>query len=508
MQNPKIVVVEDEGIVAADLQDRLQALGYVVPITISSAEEAVVKIPQISPDLVLMDIVLKGQMDGIQAADILRREYDFPVVFLTSHSDQNTLNRARVTEPFGYIVKPFEERELHATIEMAFYRHKAERKLRKMERWLTTTLRSIGDAVIATDKMERITMMNPVAESLTGWRQLDALGLRFTEVFKVVHETTGEPIQCPVNKALNEGVIINLEEHAVLLSKNGERVPVDDSAAPIRDDEGNIMGCVVVFRDSTYRKSSEERLKKELAEQFEHRMKMQTAQLEEANKELEAFTYSVSHDLRSPISAIDGFAQALSEDYETTLDPEGKQFLGIIRKNAQRMGKMVEDFLRLARLGHKPLELTTVKMMPMVEEIVSDLKEAKGRKHVEVNISNLPDVQGDEPLLRQVWINLLSNAFKFSSHREKPLVEISTSTTDSEIVFLVKDNGAGFEMRFAERLFGVFQRFHPAEEFEGTGLGLAIVRRIVLRHGGRVWAKSERDKGAEFYFALPRSATA
>ncbi len=505
MLSPKIVVVEDEGIVAADLQDRLEALGYSVPTTISSAEEAIVKIPQINPDLVLMDIILKGEMDGIQAADVLRREHDLPVVFLTSHSDQNTLNRARVTEPFGYIVKPFEERELHATIEMAFYRHKAERKLRKMERWLTTTLRSIGDAVIATDKMERITMMNPVAEALTGWRQLEALGRSFTDVFKVVHEITREPIQCPVKRALAEGMVINLEENAVLIGKDGQEVPVDDSAAPIRDDEGEIIGCVVVFRDSTYRKSAEAKLKQELSHQFEERMRQQTARLEEANKELEAFTYSVSHDLRSPISAIDGFAQALSEDYENTLDPEGKQFLGIIRKNAQRMGKMVEDFLRLSRLGHKPLELKTVKTAEMVKEIVVDLTQHPGRKGAEIKIGALPNVQGDESLLSQVWTNLLSNALKFSSHRKKPLVEISATEDKDDIVFSVKDNGAGFDMKHADRLFGVFQRFHSPEEFDGTGLGLAIARRIILRHGGRIWAESQRDKGAQFFFALPKT---
>lgn len=507
MLTPKIVVVEDEGIVAADLQDRLRMLGYEVPNPIASGEEAVAKIPALRPDLVLMDIVLKGEMDGIEAADVLRREHDLAVVFLTSHSDQNTLNRARVTEPFGYIVKPFEERELHATIEMAFYRHKAEKKLRKMEQWLTTTLRSIGDAVIATDKMRRITMMNPVAESLTGWRQLDALGRDFTDVFRVVHESSRQTIPCPVEKALREGVIINLEEHAVLISKTGEEVPVDDSAAPIRDDEGEIIGCVVVFRDSTYRKNAEEKLKKTLAEQFEDRMRQQTAHLEEANKELEAFTYSVSHDLRSPISAIDGFAQALSEDYEATLDTEGQEFLGIIRKNAQRMGKMVEDFLRLSRLGHKPLALTTVKSSEIVEEILADLKRSPSGKNAAIRVEPLPEVQGDASLIRQVWTNLLSNAVKFSSHVDHPSVVVKATENPAEVVFTVEDNGAGFDMKHAERLFGVFQRFHSADQFEGTGLGLAIVRRIALRHGGRVWAESEVGKGASFHLALPKVAT-
>jgi PAS domain S-box-containing protein len=213
------------------------------------------------PDLVLMDIRLKGDMDGVEAAEEICTRFDIPVIYLTAYADENTLQRAKVTEPYGYILKPFEERELRTNIEMALYKYEMERKLKESERWLATTLRSIGDAVIATDAQGCVMFMNPVAEALTGWKQEEALGKDLTEVFHIMNEETCTVVESPVERALQEGVAVGLADHTILIARDGTKTPIDDSAAPIRDEKENITGVVLTFRDVTERRRAEEALK-------------------------------------------------------------------------------------------------------------------------------------------------------------------------------------------------------------------------------------------------------
>jgi len=262
MSNSRILIVEDEGIIAKDIQNTLNRSGYSVVGIASSGEEAIKKAMEIHPDLVLMDIVLKGAMDGVEAAEHIRDHFDIPVVYLTAYSDDTTLQRAKITEPFGYILKPFQEKELYTTIEMAIYKHTTQRKLKESEQWLATTLKSIGDAVIATNVNKLITFMNPVAEALTGWKQEEAIGKPLKDVFKVINEKTGKQADDPVATVLREGVIVGLSNHAVLIAKDGTKRPVDDSGAPIRDDKGGIIGVVLVFRDITDQKKAQEALQR------------------------------------------------------------------------------------------------------------------------------------------------------------------------------------------------------------------------------------------------------
>jgi PAS domain S-box-containing protein len=263
----QIMVVEDEGIVALDLQSRLQSLGYGVPAVASSGEEAIARAAENRPDLVLMDIKLKGEIDGVEAAEQIRARFQIPVIYLTAYADEATLQRARVTEPFGYILKPFEERELSATIEMALYRHDVERRSRESERWLFTTLKSIGDAVIATDGKGRISFINPVAETLTGWKHKEALGQDLTRVFHIINEETRTVIENPGMEALRTGVVTGLRNHTILIAKDGTEISIDDSAAPIRDDQENMTGVVLVFRDITKRRRAEEALQRKTRQQ-------------------------------------------------------------------------------------------------------------------------------------------------------------------------------------------------------------------------------------------------
>lgn len=261
MDSTRILIVEDEIIVAEDLAGQLRQLGHEVVGIASEGEEAVSMARRLEPDLILMDIRLMGSMDGIAAAETIRRERDVPVIYLTALSDPATLARAKNTEPFGYMLKPFNERELAIQIELAIYKHRAEREIRERGEWLRVTLRSIGDAVMAADADERITFVNPVAESLSGWTADEAVGRSVPEVFRIVSEETGRPVEEPVARALREGRVVPLPNGSALVTKDGRIVPVEDSAAPILDDKGRVIGAVLVFHDITEKHRAQEAIR-------------------------------------------------------------------------------------------------------------------------------------------------------------------------------------------------------------------------------------------------------
>lgn len=238
--------------------------------------------------------------------------------------------------------------------------------------------------------------------------------------------------------------------------------------------------------------------------QAERRLKENTAQIVAVNKELESFSYSVSHDLRAPLRAIDGFSRALLEEHSKHLDPEGQRLLGMIRTGTKQMGRLIDDLLVFSRISRKVLEKSNVEMTGLARAVMYELLQLEPDRSVEVTIDHLAAAQGDHALMRQVFTNLISNALKFTRQQPKPAVEIGWYRDGNEDIYSVRDNGVGFDMRYVNTLFGIFQRLHRAEEFEGTGAGLAIVQRIIHRHGGRIWAEGKVNEGATFYFALPR----
>ena len=237
-------------------------------------------------------------------------------------------------------------------------------------------------------------------------------------------------------------------------------------------------------------------------EKAEAALQQQTLQLEKANKELETFSYSVSHDLRAPLRIIDGYTEIAMTDYGSKLDDEGRRILGIIAANVRRMGQLIDDLLNLSRMSRKELEIHTVNMDELVSAVIKEQLNGYSNKYT-LNRSPLLPVGCDRNLITQVWVNLISNAIKYAAPREQPVIEIDSYATKDELVYRVKDNGVGFNMKYADKLFGVFQRLHKMTEFEGTGVGLALVQQIVSRHGGRVWAEAEVGKGATFSFSLP-----
>jgi PAS domain S-box-containing protein len=283
--------------------------------------------------------------------------------------------------------------------------------------------------------------------------------------------------------------------------KTGEAIWMIYNAFVVRGAHGEPIALATVSRNITERKRAEQQIR-QLNTDLERRVAERTKQLEAANHELEAFSYSVSHDLRAPLRAVSGFSQIVLEDYGSLLPEAGKQSLQTICDGAQRMGMLIDDLLAFARLSRLPLTRQAIDVARQVQDCLHELEPERNGRAIDVRIADLPPCQGDPALLKQVWLNLLSNALKYSKNRELAVIEVGCTAQESQLVYFVRDNGTGFDMKYAGKLFGVFQRLHRQEEFAGTGVGLAIVQRIVNRHGGRVWADAALDHGATFYFTL------
>jgi PAS domain S-box-containing protein len=283
---------------------------------------------------------------------------------------------------------------------------------------------------------------------------------------------------------------------------SGSLMPVLYNASTYRNAKGEVLGVYAAARDIRQVRLMEEELRNLNAE-LEARVEQRTGELTEVNQELEAFAYSVSHDLRAPLRAIDGFSHKLLKLYGDQLDQEGQRLLQVVRDNAQRMGQLIDDLLRFSRLGRRELQHNPVDMDALAREVASDLLATESQRQIEFHCSALPMAYGDAAMLREVWVNLLSNAIKFS--RDRPVAHISVvGRQDGQLAtYTVRDDGAGFDMAYADKLFGVFQRLHRQDEFEGTGVGLALAQRILHRHQGHIWGEGQPDRGATFHFTLP-----
>jgi PAS domain S-box-containing protein len=352
-----------------------------------------------------------------------------------------------------------------------------------------------NDGIIALLNRElNVIYRSPSTQNILGWQLSEKSG---NELFNTIHADDMEHAMKTLNAALEHpGRLYNISFRT--LHKDGHYIWLEGTIKNMLHDS-SVRAIISNLQDVTQRKLSETALKKSEAE-LEQKVKERTQQLETSHREMEAFTYSVSHDLRAPLRGIVGFTTILQEEYASALDEEGKRLTSVIRHNTVKMGELIDELLRFSRLGKQELITSSIQMRPLVEEIISGIAT---KDRILWKLSPLPSVEGDLNTIRQVWINLLSNAVKYSAKKDRPEIEIGHQLNGKEHIFFIKDNGVGFDETYADKLFKVFQRLHGAREFEGTGVGLAIVEKIISKHGGRVWAEGMVDEGARFYFSLP-----
>jgi len=495
-EQKQILIVEDEGIIAADIQSRLERLGYKVPAIARSGEEALHFARSTPFDLVLMDIRLKGGMDGIATAQAMKSELEAPVVYITAHADEETIDRATRTEPFGYILKPIRDSELRSAVQISIHKHQMERQLRASKAWLATTLRSIGEGVIATNTDGEVVFMNPVAEQLTGWPGADAQGRMLMEVLALHEESTGAPAHNPVVDLLAgvaDGVATRASRAYTLTSRTGSSATIELACFENRADE--LLGAILVLRDIGGRRDLEKRV-------------MQSQRME-AIANLAA---GLAHDFNNQLTVIIGCADELRE----SLSGAEKDRAAEIAHAGSMATALTSQLLTLSR--HQAMRPEPLNVNEAIVEMQPAISSALGRMRIlTTNLGpDLGRVRADRNQLKQVLLNLSLNArdampLGGELHMETSNIDIAEGSSKADLFppgpyvrLLVSDSGEGMDKETLARVFAPF--FTTKKAGFGTGLGLSMAHSIVVQSGGHITARSELGLGTAFEIVLPRLA--
>jgi two-component system cell cycle sensor histidine kinase/response regulator CckA len=498
-----ILVVEDERVVARDIEESLLRMGYDVVGTAASAAECLQRAESQRPDLVLMDIRIEGALDGIETARILRTRYDVPVIYLTAFADEQTVARARETEAHGYILKPFRAGELRSAVEIALFKHEMETQLKLREHWLSTTLRAIGDAVMAVDGEGRVKFANPVAERLLGSSAKELLGQTLPDVFHPIDERTRKPIALPSPKEVADGASTPLLEGAALVSPSGEH-PIEDSLSPIIDDSGKLLGAVMVFRDVSEARRLRER-----------------AALTDRLTSLGTLAAGVAHEINNPLTYVLGNASVVARELDRMRQAvqERRQSAGaLLEMVAERSHAMTEALLEIQdgaeRIRGIVIDLRAFSR-PETAERPGDVRSALdwalrvtdteivARAKLVTKLEPLPRVRGSGSHLGQVFVNLLLNAAQAieGNGKAENVVEVTAGVDGDWVVVDVRDTGCGMAPDVIKRVFEPF--FTTKAVGQGTGLGLSICHGIVSAAGGAIEIESSVGVGSRFRVRLP-----
>jgi PAS domain S-box-containing protein len=494
MVQVRVLVVEDEVIVARTIASQLNQLGYIVTGTASSGKAAIAKASETKPEIVLMDIILKGDMDGIAAASYIREYLDIPVIYLTAYGDNHTLERAKVTQPFGYIVKPFTIKDLQVAIEIAILKHKLEYDLKENRDQLATILNSMSDAVIATDNRGIVTFMNPASELLTGWKREEALGNDVSKIFHLIDEVTGSAIENPVNKVLREHQVVYLDNFTSLIAKDGRRIPIGDSASPLMGRPNQISGVVVVFWDIS------ERIQTELLQKALEKE-------QELNHLKSLFISTVSHEFRNPLTVIQTAVELIELQGTNLTEDKRNTYLQRIQSAVQSMKHLMEDVLFMGRVeaGKLVCNPTPLNLAIFCRELIEEFSSVGSNSHPIVFTCHSKHTEAvmDERLLHYMLINLLSNAVKYSPQGGTIHFCLNCTPIDGIATFQIQDQGIGIPEADKDKLFESFYRASNVKSIQGTGLGLVIVKKCVEAHGGQIAFTSQVDIGTTFTIRLP-----
>lgn len=495
----KILIVEDEQVVAHDIALSLRALGYQITKVTASAEECLMAAAEELPDLVLMDIHIDGDVDGVQAASELHQRYDLPVVFLTAYADDVTITRAKQTAPLGYVIKPFRRSDLKSAVEVGLFRHQLERQLREQQRWFSATLHAIGDGVIAVDSSERVQFVNGVAASALGVTHDQARGRQYGELFELTSELTHQPLENPLRLAMDRDETVRLESGTLMVGPHGA-LPIEDSIAPIKDDRGELLGAVMVFQDVTDKR----------------RMFTRAAQAEKMAA-LGTLAAGVGHEINNPLTYMLGNAQfardsleairLLADDPRVDREEVRRQVesaltaLKEIDDGAQHIGQIVTD-LRGFTSREQPTAGDVNSSILWALRVAEHLIRSKCQ--LVTHLEQVPDVAESNTRLGQLFLNIIINAAQAMSDQEARQNQLHISSEDQGdgvVLITVRDTGCGMDLSTQQRMFEPFFTTKPTGL--GTGLGLFVAHTIVREAGGHVDVESAPGAGTTVRVSLP-----